>query len=330
MIKPRRLRITKKLYTGIDLCNKRLGNSEGKSVLEAEIMELIWLFLVLLVNNGGSLAADRIIPTSLTFSHSNHDPKYKIELHSADAPFHPELGQESILMTDRDGQKSECFLPKPEENKDMKEVSQQYSSSVTLATNRQSKIKTPDELLEVLKDHCLLRHEGWWSYEFCYKRKVQQAHLEDKKVMQEFVLGIYDEEATAALHRNSPDVSIQKDPRSKTAAQRYHAHLYTNGTICDLTNEPRETEVRFMCSESSQAYINSIKEVSTCKYALIVQGPMLCKHPLFQEERPTWYTINCNSLSNSNEKAEKEDKEKQIVLGGLIPSIDSSESAQAL
>lgn len=24
---------------------------------------------------------------------------------------------------------------------------------------------------------------------------------------------------------------------------RYHAHQYTNGTICDLTNKPRETEV---------------------------------------------------------------------------------------
>lgn len=24
---------------------------------------------------------------------------------------------------------------------------------------------------------------------------------------------------------------------------RYHAHVYTNGTICDLTNQPRETEV---------------------------------------------------------------------------------------
>lgn len=24
---------------------------------------------------------------------------------------------------------------------------------------------------------------------------------------------------------------------------RYHAHQYTNGTMCDLTNQPRETEV---------------------------------------------------------------------------------------
>jgi protein OS-9 len=75
-----------------------------------------------------------------------------------------------------------------------------------------------------LNNDCFLRHEGWWSYEFFYQAKVRQFHQEEKKIIQEFVLGVYDKDATAALHRNSPDVSLQKDPRSKTAAQRYHAH----------------------------------------------------------------------------------------------------------
>jgi len=275
---------------------------------------------------GGSLTLAAVAPAtsaSVTSTHSNHDPKYKIAMHSADAPFHPELEQDSITMTDRDGEKYKCFLPNHEESKGSKESNQQYSSSVTPVTDKQSKAKTPDELLESLNNDCFLRHKGWWSYEFCYQAKVRQFHQEEKKIIQEFVLGVYDEEATAALHRNSPDVSLQKDPRSKTAAQRYHAHVYTNGTICDLTNEPRETEVRFMCADSDRPSINSIKEVSTCKYALIVQCPKLCSHPLFQEERPSWYTINCNTLSNGNERAEKEDKDTQLAL-----SVGDSQSAQ--
>ncbi len=40
------------------------------------------------------------------------------------------------------------------------------------------------------------------------------------QLVQEFVLGSFDEEATAALHQESPDVSLQKDPRSQSAAQR--------------------------------------------------------------------------------------------------------------
>ncbi|GLJ36795.1 hypothetical protein SUGI_0742160 [Cryptomeria japonica] len=286
------------------------------------------LYIITLKIQRGSAAAERIVsPNSagVIFSHSNHDPKYKIEMHSVDAPFHADPGQESVLMTDREGQKFECFLPKTDVYKDAKDSNEQYSSSVTLAKDRQIKTKTPDELLEALKDQCFLRHDGWWSYKFCYKGKVQQIHIEDKKLLQQFVLGVYDEKATVALHQSSPDVSLQKDPRSKTAAQRYHAHIYTNGTICDLTNEPRETEVRFMCSESNRALIHSIKEVSTCKYALVVQCPMLCKHPLFQEERPTWYTVNCNTLTKNNKReGGGYDKHKRLAL-----PVDKSENDQA-
>lgn len=31
-------------------------------------------------------------------------------------------------------------------------------------------------LLEPLRDFCLTRHEGYWSYEFCYKRGIRQYH----------------------------------------------------------------------------------------------------------------------------------------------------------
>ncbi|XP_071737192.1 protein OS-9 homolog [Rutidosis leptorrhynchoides] len=91
-----------------------------------------------------------------------------------------------------------------------------------------------------------LQQEGWWLYEFCYHKKLRQIHVEDDK---SFVLGEYDSEATTAYNSNLYDISTLKDPRSKDALQRYHAHQYKNGTTCDLTNKPRETEVRFVCLE---------------------------------------------------------------------------------
>lgn len=39
-----------------------------------------------------------------------------------------------------------------------------------------------------------------------------------------------------------------------------------------------DLQVRFVCSEP-RAMISSITELSTCKYALTFQSPMLCKHP---------------------------------------------------
>nr|CAB3468534.1 unnamed protein product [Digitaria exilis] len=48
-------------------------------------------------------------------------------------------------------------------------------------------------------------HEGWWSYEFCYHGRIRQVHVEAEKVriVQEYVLGEYDNDATIAYHENS-------------------------------------------------------------------------------------------------------------------------------
>ncbi|KAE8669059.1 Ubiquitin-associated (UBA)/TS-N domain-containing protein [Hibiscus syriacus] len=128
-------------------------------------------------------------------------------------------------MPKKDGKIILCFLPKVEKAKTLKPVTQQNTSSMIVESEKRVKLKTPDELLEVVR---------------------------------EFVLGVYDEEATAAFNQNLSDISTLKDHRSKDASQF--------------------TKVRFVCSEP-RAMISSITELSTCKYARTVQSPMLCKHP---------------------------------------------------
>ncbi|XP_028753978.1 protein OS-9 homolog isoform X2 [Neltuma alba] len=276
-----------------------------------------FFFIFLSFTVFSSVFGDQIFPAHLggTYGRSSREPKYKIEFHPEDSPFHPDDDQESIIMPDKSGQKFICFLPKVEKEKSGRPVIQHNISSMIVESEKRLKLKTPDELLEVLKDRCFIRQEGWWSYEFCYQKKLRQLHVEDDKMVQEFVLGEYDEEATAAFNQNLSDISTLKDPRSQDASQRYHAHQYTNGTTCDLTNKPRETEVRFVCSEP-RAMISSITELSTCKYALTIQCPTLCKHPLFQEERPVSHTINCNVLPKDYKetKVGQEDKITEIVM----------------
>ncbi|MBA0668939.1 hypothetical protein Goklo_001812 [Gossypium klotzschianum] len=216
-------------------------------------------------------------------------------------------GQESIVMPNKDGNNFLCFLPKV--GKAKKPVTHQNTSSMIVETEKRVKLKTPDELLEVLKNQCFIRQEGWWSYEFCYQKQLRQLHLEEDKVVQEFVLGVYDEEATAAFNQNLSDISTLKDPRSKDASQRYHAHQYTNGTACDLTNHPRETEVRFVCSEP-RTMISSITELSTCK--------------LFQEERPVWHTINCNILPKDYKDTKVDDTHFTMIIDSDDPSTYST------
>ncbi|XP_062078223.1 protein OS-9 homolog isoform X2 [Humulus lupulus] len=263
------------------------------------------------------LFAEQVIQLQIgggSFGRGSREPKYNIKLHSEDSPYHPEDDQESVVMPNNNGQNYLCYLPKVEKVKSGKLVTQHNISSMIVESEKRIKLKTPDELLEELKERCFVRQEGWWAYEFCYLKRVRQLHLEDEKVVQEFILGEYDAEATTAYNQNLSDISTLKDPRSKDASQRYHAHQYTNGTLCDLTNQPRETEVRFVCSEP-KAMISSFTELSTCKYALTVRSPMLCQHPLFQAERPVWYTIHCNELPKDKETkvAEEFQRSKRIV-----------------
>lgn len=57
---------------------------------------------------------------------------------------------------------------------------------------------------------------------------------------------------------------------------------YTDGTLCDLNEKPRQTNVLYMCFDHVRNEIYSIKEVSTCSYEAIIFTPLLCKHPLYR------------------------------------------------
>ncbi|XP_024537037.1 protein OS-9 homolog isoform X1 [Selaginella moellendorffii] len=290
-----------------------------------------WAWTAALLLAGAFADSNRLLPVNSGAVPSFQDPKYKLQFHELQDPYSPEdPDTEMVRMTDRDGRKFECFLPKKPE------ASPLDGANETEATLAEISRRTPEELLDVLKDRCFHRHEGWWTYELCYHGKFRQVHFEtskkDKKSQeaQEFVLGVYDAEATARLHSSTP-VLIQKDPRSQTAALKYFAHMYVNGTKCDLTGAPRETEVRFVCADSGMLLISSIKESPTCKYTVIFQAPMLCKHPLFQEERQPWLVVNCNSVSNDEYEINREQQRpaasEEVSSGNiemLPPSTTSS------
>ncbi|KAF8110251.1 hypothetical protein N665_0086s0087 [Sinapis alba] len=276
---------------------------------------LLPLLIVSLSSISSDVWADQVFPAHLvgTFSRNNREPKYTIEFLPEDAPFHPGDNLESMVMLDKQGRRFLCFLPKEEESSTGWTSTQQNISTVLMETDKQpNKLKTPDELLQPLNGQCLLRQEGWWSYEFCHLGLIRQLHLQDgTKIVQEFTLGKYDPEATAAFNQNVSHASTMKE--------RYHSHIYTNGTTCDLTGTPRQVEVRFVCAET-RVMVTSITELSTCKYALTVQFPTLCKHPLFQLEKPVSHTIHCNLIPQEEYTTRNEEER---VVGESSKDADS-------
>ncbi|KAF5459243.1 hypothetical protein F2P56_023214 [Juglans regia] len=110
--------------------------------------------------------------------------------------------QDSVVMPNKNRGNFICFLPKMEKAKSGKPVTQLNTSNMIMESKKRIKLKTPNELLEILKDRCFIRQEGWWSYEFCYQKKLRQVHSDGDKVVWEFVLGEYNAEATAAFNQN--------------------------------------------------------------------------------------------------------------------------------
>ena len=65
--------------------------------------------------------------------------------------------QESVVMPKKNGQNFVCYLPKVEKAKSGNPVNQLNISGMIMETEKRVKLKTPDELLEVLKERCFVR-----------------------------------------------------------------------------------------------------------------------------------------------------------------------------
>ena len=98
------------------------------------------------------------------------------------------------------------------------------------------------------------------------------------------------------------------------ATRSYHAHVFANGTACDLTGEPRSTEVRFVCAPEAGAaqagvavsahFIESVKEPVTCHYVLTLATPLLCAHDAFRVEEAPVAHIRCRATASEGEAAQ--------------------------
>jgi len=59
------------------------------------------------------------------------------------------------------------------------------------------------DYLSGLEGSCFYRVEGWWTYEFCYRKAVKQFHQENGVNTAEFVLGVNNVKAKQASDKAS-------------------------------------------------------------------------------------------------------------------------------
>ncbi|KAG5894970.1 hypothetical protein JTB14_009704 [Gonioctena quinquepunctata] len=122
--------------------------------------------------------------------------------------------------------------------------------------------------------NCLNGGTGWWKFEFCYGKSVEQYHVEKDGRRISINLGLFDKQKHLDWIKQNPN------KRPKPISQRKQlSHFYSDGSICDKTGKPRQTEVKLKCllnPPSPNAVSLYLLEPKYCQYILGVESPLIC------------------------------------------------------
>lgn len=89
----------------------------------------------------------------------------------------------------------------------------------------------------------LLQGSGWWKYEICYNKYIQQVHREKGKPDEIVTLGLFN------MQDHIKWLSENEDKKPKLNAKGTRnviSHFYSSGSVCQKTGEKRETEVNII------------------------------------------------------------------------------------
>ncbi|KAJ7740695.1 hypothetical protein DFH07DRAFT_838798 [Mycena maculata] len=183
-----------------------------------------------------------------------------------------------------------CLIPKPLEPPPPEE---EPDDSITPAHSW--------SLLLPLTGTCLYHRQAWFTYSYCHNEEIRQfreliqarplptgAHRpEEDPDWESYTLGRAPAtpEPGADLTVAQQDALAANLELARSAGSRYLVQRWGDGTICDKTGKPRETEIQFHCSMATTDTIAFVKEAKTCSYVLVVHTPRLCGEPGFMSSK---------------------------------------------
>ncbi|OUC49903.1 putative glucosidase II beta subunit-like protein [Trichinella nativa] len=216
-----------------------------------------------------------------------------------------DVNKKSLIVTSKHGVEFFCTVP----NVDFDIIRRRHAESKLHLGNVTTKSIT--DALEILKNTCLGKVVGWWTYEFCNGKYVRQYHTEDGKVVQPtLMLGMFGQDY---------DWSNQSDVVAKfgdTKQNVYHSQIFKNGTICNLNNEFRQSEIRFFCDfDFNGAYLYSVDEPVSCQYVFNVHISTLCQLPAFvpPESKPETLRISCQPIVGEHQSLRFRTEDSETV-----------------
>lgn len=140
---------------------------------------------------------------------------------------------EELTLVSRFGQPFQCTVPSA--NYFVKRAVNQSAVDSDLTSEEDTTVREAIDGFQTLP--CLLLTQDWWTYELCYRKSIKQFHLTGGKV---------DGETTFLGHfeRDMNWTEVKRERKLKKGVQQFYAHIYSGGSVCDLTGRPRSAEVR--------------------------------------------------------------------------------------
>jgi hypothetical protein len=191
-----------------------------------------------------------------------------------------------------------CSIPRP--NQPRKESEAESALEISdepprhAFFGRKLKRSVSEALDNAMAKMCKTTTTGWWSYEICYGRHVRQYHInEDGSIGNENTLG------KGPLHALKDGADFDwyyaEGHDGPFLSTRYY-----NGTVCDLTGDPRVVDIRLLCAEarsriSSLPFVE-IKEVDTCRYHVSWWSDAAC-NTLLRPRRNVVADVVCRRMN---------------------------------
>ena len=200
------------------------------------------------------------------------------------------------------------------------------------------------DLLRPLEGECMYYISGWWTYAFCHNDYVKQFHqavapngsprypptedpttgsyfLGRKKAQQNKNRKGTDPDVYGGGSQDDPSVLPPKDVL-QISKHKNLVHRFKSGSYCELINQPREIEIQFQCNPASGDRVAWVKELSTCRYVMVVWTPRLCYDLVFgsvrEEEQETAKEIECrlvrdDSSDSTTPQLPEQQEEKKVA-----------------
>lgn len=221
------------------------------------------------------------------------------------------------LFIDRNGISEEYLCAIPPANSTLPEIAEaatiEHEEDSTILARAIDLVHS-----SFLSDHCVYSYDlrgFYWTYGYCHGDKIIQYHevapFKDRPHKHEagapntvYVLGRFSKASNKEVSFSNQVSPIEMQTYIRDSARTFRlvdekvspfSHLSqkvllqmaTDGSICDMTWQPRSTEVVYKCDANGGklAHILDVEEIKTCHYRLFVHVPSLCHYKPFVPDK---------------------------------------------